>query len=74
VSIARSKYWATRPKSLVADGPWGIYCVVVESDADTSVFDRGGELVEGALGDVNTLAIAVVEVELLLKFFDSDHD
>lgn len=38
------------------------------------VLDRGGKLVEGALGDIDTLAIAAVKVELLLKFRDPDHD
>ena len=56
-----------------------IYCngylehCTVESNADTSVLDGGGELIEGALGDVRMLAVAVVEVELL-KFLDPDHE
>ena len=52
----------------------GIYCVVIESDGDTSVLRTGGELVEGALDDVETLATAVVEVEPPLKFLDPDYD
>ena len=64
MSIARSKYWATAPN----------LSSQTVNDTDTSVFDRGGKLVEGALGDVDMLAVAVVGVELLLKFLDPGHD
>jgi len=60
-----------RSKSLITDGPRGIYCVVVVgSDGDASALDVGRELVEGALGEVAMLAAAVLVVvlELPLKF------
>jgi len=39
-----------------------------------SVLHTGGKLVEGTVGDVETLATAVVEVEPPLKFLDPDYD
>jgi len=76
MSIARSKSFVKlghRSKSLVADGPGGIYSVVIKSGADTSVLDKGGKLVEGTVGNVDTLAVAVFEVEIPLSFLDLDH-
>ena len=35
---------------------------------------RGGELLENTLGDVDTLAVAVVEVEFLFKFLNPHRD
>ena len=63
--------------SLVADGPRGIYCVVVVgSNGDKSVLDVGRELVGSALGEIEMLAAAVIVVvlELPLKFLGPGHD
>jgi hypothetical protein len=49
--------------------------VVVGSDGDTSVLDVGRELVGGTLGEIDTLAAAVLVVlELPLKFLGPGHD
>jgi hypothetical protein len=65
-----------RSKSLVADGPRGIYCVIESEGGDTAL-DAGRALVGGALGDVDvdidTLP-EMVEVELPLKFLPPGHD
>ena len=58
-------------KSLVTDGPHGIYCAVVASrDGDASILDVERELIGGTLGKVNMSAAAVliVVLELPLKF------
>jgi hypothetical protein len=50
--------------------------VVVGSNGDKSVLDVGRELVESALGEIDTLAaaVAVVILELPLKFLGPAHD
>jgi len=63
-------------KSLVADGPQGIYCAVESEGGDTAL-DAGRALVGGALGDMDVnvdMLPEMVEVELPLKFLLPGHD